>query len=93
MFNLNEEQTLELVLSYLSEDSSRFEGFAGEALVYHVMTTDPEIESAEDINIACCQLIADHAINILHSKDLVDIEIDENGEEIIFPTEKGKMLR
>lgn len=92
MVNLNDEQALELVLSYLSEDSSRFEGFAGEALVYHVMTTNPNIKSAEEINMVCSQLITDHALDGLHAKDLIDIEIDSDGEEIITLTEKGKTV-
>ena len=87
---LNREQQLELILDYISHDMSRFEGFAGEALVFYVITEFPELLSDEEVTSKCNELLVNYNIASLHSKDLIDIDVDENGEEVLTLTEKGK---
>lgn len=89
---LNKEQQLELILDYISNDISRFDGFAGEALVYYVSTECPELLTDDEVAEKCNQMIIDHSIASLFTKDLIDIEVDENGEEIFTLTEKGKKI-
>lgn len=84
---LNNEQILELVLEYLSGDPARESGFAGEALVYHILQTYPDIDTSEGIAEKFAQLIVNHNIAKLHAKNLIEIEINENGEELIYPVE------
>jgi hypothetical protein len=89
---LNREQQLELILDYISNDLSRYSGFAGEALVYYVMSEYPDLSTDVEIAQKCSELVANYNISALHSKDLIDIEIDEDGEEILTLTEKGKEI-
>ena len=84
---VNNEQILELVLEYLSGDPARESGFAGEALVYYILQTYPDLQTSEEIAEKFAQLIVDHNIAKLHSKNLIEVEIDENGEELIYPVE------
>ena len=89
---LNREQQLELILDYISHDSSRFEGFAGEALVLYVITEYPGLLSDEEVTSKCNELLLNYNIASLHAKNLIDIEIDEDGEEVFTITDKGKEI-
>lgn len=80
---LNNEQILELVLEYLSGDPAREQGFAGEALVYYIIQTYPDLQTDKEIADKFSELIVNHNITKLHSKNLIEIEIDDNGEELI----------
>jgi hypothetical protein len=87
---LNQEQLLELILEYLSGDSSRQQGFAGEALVFYVMVTYPELKTDKEIADKCSELMVNHTLASLHAKNLIDVNVDDDGEETYTVTDKGK---
>lgn len=87
---LNQEQLLELILEYLSVDSSRYEGFAGEALVYYVMTNYPELKTDQEITDKCNELMINQTLEKLHAKNLIDVNVNDDGEEVYTITDKGK---
>lgn len=88
---LNDQHLLELCLSYICEDISRFNGFAGEYLTAYAIKyytgSNGEL-TEEELNGKVNLLLAEYTLHSLVEMGLADPTIEENGEISYLSTQK-----